>query len=409
MNTAKFAQWVKKNNQWAKGKAYLAYFIFLGIHFTCTMLIPEEGRRLFLFAGQCLAVAAAADVSRYQWNRYLYISRNEIVFEEIPISHVLRLHAFPIRGYFCYINKKMAMTAAMLGIPSLLAGILGGFLAEEKAFAWEKCLITLCFGVISAVSPFFVGLVKKGFFVYQNKAGIKKGLNHLHHALKGIVLVAEVITLLVVGLVSIFLFWVFLGAVEQPAIDETKVVYRMYPYCISLIFMLIAGFSALLKGTAFNWNKKKTRKITAIICGTFFLAGAVIQMAEMHIYTEITDSQIVIQRLWNSKNYNIEDVKEFLIYNENDGIQIKLVFYDNNSVKLVGASMENSDLYDQNYYSEYNYIADYAEKLQKAGAVGKIKDIEKLRENVKADDSQLQKGLEQIIKIVLAVQGTDAG
>ena len=407
MNTVNFAEWVKKNNQRAKSKAYLAYFIFLGIHFLCSIFTTEENRGVFVFAGQCLAAAAAADMSRYQWNRYLYISRNEIVFEETPISHVLRLHAFPIQEYFCYINKKMRMTAALLGISSVLAGILGGFLSKEETFAWEKCLIILCFGVVSSVSPFFVGLLKKGFFVYQSKEGTEKGFNHLRQALKGIVLVAEAIILLAVGLISIFLFWVFLGAAEQPAIDETKVVYRMYPYCISVIFMMIAGFGALWIGTNFDWNKKITRKMTAIIFGALFLAGVVIQIAEMHIYTEITDSQIVIQMLWNSKTYRIEDIEQFSIYDENDGIQMELVFYDGNSAKLVGVSMENSDLYDQNYYSEYNYIADYAEKLQKAGADGKIRDIEKLREDVSAYDSQLQEGLEKIIKIVSADTGAD--
>lgn len=207
------------------------------------------------------------------------------------------------------------------------------------------------------------------------------------------------------GFAALFLIWVFLGAIEQPAIVEAAAVYRIYPYSVSLIFMVAAVFSMLWIGANFNWNKKRTRKMAAIISGMLFLAGAVIQIAEMHTYTEITDTQIVVRKLWNIKTHQTEDIKSFHIYNENDAIQMELIFYDGSSVKMTGSSMETNDLYDQNYYSEYNYIAEYAQKLKESGADGSIRDIKKLRENVADLDSELREGLEQIIKIV-PVAGT---
>lgn len=48
-------------------------------------------------------------------------------------------------------------------------------------------------------------------------------------------------------------------------------------------------------------------------------------------------------------------------------------------------------------FSEYDFMADYIEKLKKAGIDGQISDIEKLQKTVLDLDPKVQEGLERSI------------
>lgn len=392
MNIEMFAEWVQRKNKTGQNKVILAFIAFLGFDFL-TALLSGNNSLLFLLAGQCIVVVTAMEVGRYQWNRYLYLN-------DKPISEITRLHAFPVKEYFSYVNKKMAVPTVLLGIFSVLFGIFAGISGEEKIFEWKSFLIMSGFGVICAICPFLVGIWKKKFFMYQSKMGTGGKLNIAHRIGTALFLVVEALFLVCVTVVSVIFLWGLLFAVLQPPIEETSVVFRTYEYGNSFIFILLAVLGGLWILITSGYHIKKLKRTVIVIAAVFFAAAVVMGIAEMHIYTEFAENQIIVRRLWDTKIYEMEDIESFQIYDENDSIQMKLYFNDSQSVKMIGAAQEYNDLYDQTYYSEYNYLADYVEGLLEMEISGRIEDVEKLRENVKGLDTQLGQGLEKIINLL---------
>ena len=58
-----------------------------------------------------------------------------------------------------------------------------------------------------------------------------------------------------------------------------------------------------------------------------------------------------------------------------------------------------NDLYEEKYYSEYNFIADYVEKFQKLGIEGELGDVEALEKDCGVD-GELQNPYKTVIVFV---------
>lgn len=58
---------------------------------------------------------------------------------------------------------------------------------------------------------------------------------------------------------------------------------------------------------------------------------------------------------------------------------------------------EASELYEDKYYSDYNYMADMVERMQERNIPGNLRDVKLIREDVEGLDDQLKEGLEEII------------
>jgi len=230
--------------------------------------------------------------------------------------------------------------------------------------------------------------------------GTKGKLNMTQMVCGKIFVVIEVISLISVVLTILFL-WVIIGNAFSPKIDESIVVLRSYPYGYSFILIIIAVIAALFTTAPVSiHHMKKISKAVAAITVVLFIASVLVLIVEMHIYTEFTNNQIIVCKLWNTKTYEMEDVKHFIIYDEKDAIQIKLYFDDENFTEMSGPSQTYSKLYEKSYYSEYNYIADYIVRLQKAGASGQIEDVQKLQNNVANLAPQAKSGFEKIIQLM---------
>jgi len=135
MDIQKFAQWIQKNNKDDRSKMVLSFIAFLGLDFCMTLLSGSKGAIFSLLARQCIVVAAALEVGRYQWNRYLHIYENEIVLgAKKSLSEVTRMQAFPVKEYFAYVNKKMVLPGVLLGVCSVSIGILGAMGEERNSF-----------------------------------------------------------------------------------------------------------------------------------------------------------------------------------------------------------------------------------------------------------------------------------
>ena len=55
------------------------------------------------------------------------------------------------------------------------------------------------------------------------------------------------------------------------------------------------------------------------------------------------------------------------------------------------------ELYEDKYYSDYNYMADMVERMQERNIPGNLRDVKLIREDVEGLDDQLKEGLEEII------------
>lgn len=399
MDIQKFARWIQINNKNDWNKAILAFIGFLVFDF-CMILMSGSNSLSLLIIGQCILAVTALEVGRYQWNRYLYFNEDEMTLGvRKTLSEVTRMQAFPVKEYFAYVNKKMTISAVLLGVCSVLIGILGATAEEGNPFEWGRFFISLCFGVVNVLCPFFVGIWKKKFWVYQSKMGTKGKLNMAQMVCGKIFVVIEVLFLLCVVVIAIIFLWVIIGAIISPNIDETIVVLRSYSFTYSLILTLIAGI-ATLGALGFGHRMKKISKAVGAISIIFFIVSMIVLAVEMHIYTEYTENQITVRQLWNTKTYEIEDVKRFIIYDEDEAIQMKLYFDDENFTKISGPAQTNSKLYENTYYSDYNFIADYIKWLQEAGTSGQIEDVKKLQDDVVDLDPQVKSGLEKIIQLM---------
>lgn len=396
MDIHKFTKRIQKMNKNDYNKVILAFIAFLGFDFCMTLMSGCNGLS-FLLIGQCILVVTALEVGRYQWNRYLYLNEDELTLgARKSLSEVTRMQAFPVKEFFAYVNKKMVILAVLLGVSSVLIGILGATAEEGKPFVWGRFFIILCFCVVNGLCPFLVGIWKKKFWIYQNKMGTKGKLNMVLMVCGKMFMVVEALFMVCVAMIATVFLWAIISDVFAPNIDETIVVLRSYPYGYSFILIVITVITALwLLVDGHHMNK--ISKVVGAISIVFFIVAIVVLVVETHIYTEFSNNQITIRQLRNTKTYEIEDVKRFIIYDEDDAIQMKLYFDDEKFTKISGPAQTYSKLYEKTYYSEYNFIADYIERLQEAGASGQIEDIKKLQENVSDLEPEVRSGLEKII------------
>jgi hypothetical protein len=301
-----------------------------------------------------------------------------------------------VEKYFSYVSKKMYLTSIFLGVVTFLMGLFNATHIEGIDFEWDRFAITLGFGVICVLSPYIVGLGKKKFWIYQSKMGSKGKLNMMLKVGRVLFAFVEYLFAIVVSVLGIIFMWGITSAFLAPPIDETRVVLRSQQSFFGLILVFIGVLAALW--ALFNYSKKKLSKVMGIIASALFFISILMLVAEAYIYTEFSNEQITVRQLWNEKTYQLEEVNNFIIYDENEMIQMKLILEDGQTAKISGSSLSYSKLYEQTYFSEYNFIADYIISLREAGATGQIKDVEQLRKNVVDLDPEIQNGLEKIIE-----------
>jgi hypothetical protein len=396
MEMEKFANQIQKANRNDRNKAMIAFVVFVFFDFVLSGL-AQYNDILFLVMWQCILVITALEVGRYQWNRYLYYYEGEeVIGIRESLCDVMRLQAFPVEKYFSYVSKKMYLTSIFLGVVTFLMGLFNATHIEGIDFEWDRFAITLGFGVICVLSPYIVGLGKKKFWIYQSKMGSKGKLNMMLKVGRVLFAFVEYLFAIVVSVLGIIFMWGITSAFLAPPIDETRVVLRSQQSFFGLILVFIGVLAALW--ALFNYSKKKLSKVMGIIASALFFISILMLVAEAYIYTEFSNEQITVRQLWNEKTYQLEEVNNFIIYDENEMIQMKLILEDGQTAKISGSSLSYSKLYEQTYFSEYNFIADYIISLREAGATGQIKDVEQLRKNVVDLDPEIQNGLEKIIE-----------
>lgn len=392
--------WVKKNNPGDRSKFIIAVVIFIA-YYLCFVLMSEEQNGGFFIGGCFIAFIIAMDAGRYFINRYLKIYAEELLLgEKVELIQVIRFHPFDVEEYFEQIRRKMSLPVEiMAGYVFVLAFLAG--VTEEIKMDWKRFILFLFIGGLCVVAPYVTYFLKKRLFYFQLRAG-KEGKLHIALSIgKALFIVPEFIvgiTALVVS--TLFLSAMLIGAIE-PKIDDSMLICRhshefMY-YYIFLLLAVVGGIWVLCNGLS-----TKRRKVLCAGTVISFLVAACMLVYTANTYTEVQKDKIIIYHFGVEREYQIEDIEEFRIYaeEENEQIQMELTFGDGACEKIIGTSQSCSDLYEKTYFSDYNFVADYVEKMLDAGAEGKLEDVEELEGYIKELAPEAEEGMKKIVELM---------
>lgn len=391
--------WVKKNNPGDRSKYIISVVVFIA-YYLCFVLMSEGQNIGFVIGGSCIAFAVVMDVGRYFIDRYLKVYAEELLGEKVELVEIMRFHPFDVEEYFGQIRRKMLLPVGILSGYVFLVAFLAG-VTEELKIDWKQFALFLFIGAICIAAPFVSYFLKKRLFYFQLRAG-KEGKLHIALSIgKALFIVPEFIvgiTALVVS--TLFLSAMLIGAIE-PKIDDSMLICRhshqfMY-YYIFLLLAVIGGIWVLCNGLS-----TKRRKVLCAGTVISFLVAACMLVYTAHTYTEIQNDKIIIYHFGVEKEYQMEDIAAFRIYREeeNEQIQMELTFRDGACEKIIGTSQSCSDLYEKTYFSDYNFIADYVEKMLASGAKGSLEDEEALEGYVQELAPEGKAGLEKIIGLM---------
>lgn len=369
-----FAKWVRNNNRVDRNKLILTFFSYACFYF-CFVLMSGDRGMDYWFAGTGIAIIAVIEIGRYLWNRYLYTCDNTLFFnDKKSISEVLWFHAFPVEAYFKVVRRKMIVPAVITGIYTLFMGVLGAW-AEEMKYTWWKtaCIILTVF--ICAICPLAVGFWKKRIFKRQLELGSESWWKTIFKIVKILFQVIEVMFIVIITPVSLFFLWAIISELIAPAVEQTAVVFRNYNGGMSIIFVFIAVGAVYACLCGAGGHKKGVARTLCTISAVSIIIAGVLIVYDSHVYTEFADDQVIVYHFGVQEIYDMKDIKNFRVYEENEAIQMELSFKDGVTERMIGNVQTYSDLYEEKYNSEYEFIADYVTKLQRAGVDGEVETV----------------------------------
>lgn len=395
MKVKYFAKWVKKNNPSDHRKSILAYAGFAGFAFLFSLFGNDKGIAYYL-AGSGILILAALGVGRYQWERYFNVTEDELSGGVKPISQVVRLHVFPVEEYFAYVGRQMKRPFwVILSFSSIMAVTAWGFEGKER---YGIAVFMLGLGIVCGCCTYAYGGIKKKQFLHQLKMGQEGVANIFLTILSKIWAMVEVLFLICTILPGACLFWIVLQGLMELPIEETGIVLRNYRWGYS-IFAVILSLAAWLYGFC-NHEMKKLAKVMYVLSFLCLIGAFVLASCENHIYTEFAGDEFRIHDLWKEEVYGMEEIESFRIYEDHESIQMELVFGDRVVEKIFGTGQTSNDLYEKAYDNEYEFLADYVDKLQKLGAEGKLEDVEMLKERVAELNPKIQEGWRRILELM---------
>ena len=309
------------------------------------------------------------------------------------MSEIMRYHPFDAEGYFWYIRKKMKWLVGIVGGISLGLTVLGSMPETGTGIVWRRTVPFLIVGLCCTVAPCVMYLLKKKLFIRQLQRGTEGKLSLALKVFNSLFLIVEVVLLFVVAAVSLLLLWGIFTDMVSPEIDESLMILRnFYGFVGSYLLIILAAFCLIVAALC----RKKLFYVGAAIV---FLLAVFILVFNAQNYTEFRENEFVIYHFGEKKVYQIEDIKSFRIYadKKDEQIQLELNFQDGVSRKTMGTAQTCSQRYEEQYYSDYNFIADYVAKLKEAGVSGELENTGKLQEYVEGLDRQVKQGLDKII------------
>lgn len=392
-----------------RGKVIVAIEALLGwCGVASTLFSQEEGIQYELLLNGLYLLLVL--ISCEKWiSRYLYLDNGKIGIgcEVQGLMGVMCFHAFDVEAYFALIKKSLWKLQIFHVLFWLLRCFCGSFL---DTWTWQRGLAALATCIVALLCPYLLCLIKKQYYTYY--------LCHSRKTVFGTCLsvfgaitrfLADYFAMFVVfvgGTFLSFLLGAFLSTIFVAVPIGEEYIWRRSFFTVFYLFIGLVLMLIVLVWSIWGYTIIKKRRTAVML----FIAVSVIMLClaavEANRYIDFYDGRIVVRKLWKEKEYQQRDIAHYCISAEDDGIQMTLFMQDGEAIKLVRTSYENSDLYEEEYFGDYTYIADYVKQLEEQGIPGKLQDLKKLREDVKELNKEEQQGLERIVQQLGGLEGS---
>lgn len=389
MNVTAFAQKIKKDNRTDRDKCKLFFIIFLCSVFIFTGYADSTTFGAGDFA-VILLIVLLYSVSFYR--QYIRVTAESA--DNKYLYNIARVHAFNVKEYFLYIRKKQLVWQIVILSYIVAVGII-----HKVAGTVHIDISFFAAGIAAAIVPFIVGVIIQKDFEYRISNRCRHGFGFLGIIIGGLLWLAEIILSVVIIFIVIISVWAVISDSITKDFNNSEIIYRTYS--ITAVFIVLLTVAALsIFACVFYFGKK--RVLLTIIFGVLtILLGIVEAILEQNNYVDIKTDEIIVATFDGKTAYSFDEIKEYVIYEEDQGIQVKLTFDDSKTVKLFSGVSTSTEAYDAAYYSEYNYVADLIRKFSEYEVEGSITDIDELRDAVEGLDNELGDGLEEIIDIMV--------
>lgn len=381
-----------------RGKVIIAIEALLGwCGAAITFFSQQEGlKNELLIDGLYLLLVL---ISSERWiSRYLHLDNGKIWTSNKvqKLMEIMRFHAFDVEAYFRLIKRSL-WKLQIFHLVFWLLRCLYTFFIER--WAWQRGIPALETLFVALLCPYLLCHLKKKYYAYylcHRKKTVPDTCLTVFGVITGFLGEYLEIAMIFLGGISLsFALGALLTTVFAIAPIREEFVWRRSYFTVFSLFAFLLPMLLVMIWSALIIKKKRT--IVMISAGAFVIMLC-LSAIEANRYIDFYDGRIVVQNLWESKEYQQKDIAHYRISAENDTIQMTLFMQDQEAIKLVTTSFENSDLYKEKYFGDYSYIADYVQELGEQGISGELQDLKELREEVKDLNKEEQWGLERIVQ-----------
>lgn len=380
MNTKTFADELRKQNR-EHGEGSIRVLIAL---FGVYLLKDVWGGGSGVYTGVKLFVALLYGVSFHRM--YLaVITEDSITKMNVRkyLDRVIRPHAFPHREYFSYIRRKQIIGQAVIVI-------IGMAFAVMRKDAVEG-IVAAATGVV----PTIVSFVEQLLFAHRISSRTAWGKEAALDIWRGLLSFTQFVISAATIMSICFLGYAALSDALAPGLHKGLVIYRVYMGDMLIVYVLVL----VIFVCCFLFRAKRRYRI---ITGILSAAALVMLLIGDHFfYIDTCPDRIVVSGFSGKKEYTFNEIREFVIYPEDEMFQVKVTLADGREAKLFGGGVStSSESWDERYFSEYDYMVELAPLFLESGAKGEIREVEEMRESAAELNPQIGEALEKLIALL---------
>lgn len=378
MNIEGFAKEIRKQNQEQVIQCVLILVALCGVYLMEDVFRGNDLLEPGLACELLIAVLLGVNFHR------IYLTAMDDDRNRKYLDLVVRPHTFAVKEYFSYIRKKQIYWQLAIIVIRIAAAI-----QQRRAV---ESITAIAAGIV----PSLVSFVEQRVFAHRIRNRIRMAESAVLGLLRGLLMVAQVMLCFASIFALGFLGYAIISDLLAPGFDQSEVIYRNYGQHLLFWGYLIAEGLVLM---LFVLERKRKFRLAAVILFAVIFVAA---LAEEHFcYVDTYPDRIIVSGFSGKKVYTFDQIESFAVYPEDEFLQVETTFSDGKKAKLFGGNVTTqTDGWEERYYSEYHYMAEAAPLFLKEGAVGTVREAEKLRENVKDLDTQIQEGLEQMIAVM---------
>jgi len=279
----------------------------------------------------------------------------------IPLYQIARFNSFDVDTYFWLMLKNY--------LPLYLFGVAVNVFGLFR----DSDIYSIASLAASAILPIVVFGLGKALFVRNitHENGIGKNLS-------GILLSA------LMNFAALFILFVF--TVVVVIIGYSVVVDRIAGYgnlanAQMIVYTwfnnvwLMCGVICILLALLLNRPKKLGRipfRPLMIVLGVLSLMFVVI--ADIYCNNTIDEEGVVVKCFGEETAYSFDDVKDYVIFEEDGELNIKATFGDGETVKLMGSTFSTTDSWSEKYSDKDAFLAVLVNNLRERGVEGSFAD-----------------------------------